>query len=150
MPDTTAPTSPQGGDKGTAQQAKPEPDQDITPKGSQETTTADHLEKEGDQGLIPHAGSASTKILELASELRDLVGDAAALVEKKVNELDVEQGPGPYGSPGTCAPSDLDAIASGALPAVVSQETAESDITGKHLKDSKGAADEEEHKNSTK
>ncbi|KAF2711664.1 hypothetical protein K504DRAFT_351973, partial [Pleomassaria siparia CBS 279.74] len=63
-----------------------------------------------------------------------VVDDAVAWVEKKAEKLSEEEGVGPYASPATCMPSDLDAIATGILPAVPSQETEEK-MEAKKLED---------------
>jgi hypothetical protein len=61
-------------------------------------------------------------------------------VEQKADKLsnEEEDGVGPYASPGLCTPSDLDAIATGILPAMPSQKTVE-----------KGEARKLEHKKAT-
>lgn len=53
--------------------------------------------------------------------------EAIAWVEQKAEKLgnEDEEGVGPYASPGLCAPSDLDGIATGVLPALSSQESGE-------------------------
>jgi len=51
--------------------------------------------------------------------VRTAVDSAIAWAEQKVDKLSAEQDTtGPYASPATCMPSDLDAIASGILPAL--------------------------------
>jgi hypothetical protein len=48
-----------------------------------------------------------------------VVDGAVAWAEKKVEKLTSEgDSTGPYTSPATCAPSDMDVIASGVLPAM--------------------------------
>lgn len=74
----------------------------------------------GDQGLIPHADSAVESVTELAKGVENAISGAVAWAEKKVDQLTSEDnnGVGPYASPATCIPSDLDPISSGVLPAM--------------------------------
>ncbi|EUC51414.1 hypothetical protein COCMIDRAFT_204 [Bipolaris oryzae ATCC 44560] len=68
------------------------------------------------------ASRASTLLSEVIQGAKTAVGDVLAWAEKKVGSLDSEKGgAGPYDSPATCMPSDLDAIASGILPAMPSK-----------------------------
>lgn len=52
---------------------------------------------------------------EVAKGVKSVVDEAVAWAEEKVGKLSAkeEDGTGPYGSPATCAPSDLDPIATG-------------------------------------
>lgn len=81
---------------------------------------------------------------DIAKGVKDIakaaVNEAVAWVEQKAGKLsnEDEDGIGPYASPGLCAPRDLDAIATGVLPAMPSHETGE-----------KGEARKLEHENAT-
>ncbi|KAF1848388.1 uncharacterized protein K460DRAFT_364365 [Cucurbitaria berberidis CBS 394.84] len=66
--------------------------------------------------------SAAKLVEEVARGMKIAVNEAFTWVEKKTDELSAEQdSTGPYTSPATCAPSDLDVIASGILPAMPTQ-----------------------------
>jgi hypothetical protein len=98
-----------------------------------------------DQGVMPHATVSAVRLTEdIAKGVKDIakaaVNEAVAWVEQKADKLsnEHEDGVGPYASPGLCAPSDLDAIATGVLPAMPSHETRE-----------KGEARKLEHENAT-
>lgn len=61
----------------------------------------------------------TTLVSEVIHGAKAAVDDALAWAEKTVEALGSDQdGVGPYESPGTCMPSDLDPIASGILPAM--------------------------------
>ncbi|KAF1942521.1 hypothetical protein EJ02DRAFT_502778 [Clathrospora elynae] len=64
--------------------------------------------------------SAVKLVEEVVQGVKAAVDGALAWAEKKVEELGSEQDAtvGPYTSPATCMPSDLDVIASGILPAI--------------------------------
>lgn len=71
--------------------------------------------------MIPHAvASARAAASDVAQGVKAAVSDAVAWTEAKVEKLSAkrEDGVGPYGSLSTCAPSDLDPIAQGVLPAL--------------------------------
>lgn len=57
------------------------------------------------------------------------VDGAVSWVEQKVDKLNEEDeaGVGPYASPATCVPSDLDPLASGVMPAVEAEKLNESE-----------------------
>ena len=60
---------------------------------------------------------------ELAHGVKVVVDGAVAWAERKVEKLTAENdSTGPYTSPATCAPSDMDVIASGILPALPKEE----------------------------
>lgn len=62
--------------------------------------------------------TATTIVSEVAQSVKSAVDTAIAWAETKVESLSAEHdSTGPYTSPATCMPSDLDAIASGILPA---------------------------------
>ncbi|KAH7551568.1 hypothetical protein BM1_09884 [Bipolaris maydis] len=68
------------------------------------------------------ASRPSTLLSEVIQGAKSAVDDVLSWAEKKVGSLDSEKGgAGPYDSPATCMPSDLDAIASGILPAMPSK-----------------------------
>lgn len=68
------------------------------------------------------------------------VDGAIAWVEKKAEALSSESdNNGPYTSPATCAPSDLDPIASGVLPAMSPpKKNVEEESTKKHNDEEEG------------
>ncbi|KAF2445338.1 hypothetical protein P171DRAFT_484032 [Karstenula rhodostoma CBS 690.94] len=81
-----------------------------------------------DAPLLPHAASSAS---DVASKLKSAVENVASTVktaassvlewtEAKAEKLTAqkEDGTGPYGSVSTCAPSDLDPIGQGVLPAL--------------------------------
>lgn len=58
--------------------------------------------------------------------MKAAVDGALTWAEKKSEELSLEQdSTGPYTSPATCVPSDLDAIANGILPAMPTERQPE-------------------------
>ncbi|KAF2800571.1 hypothetical protein K505DRAFT_355541 [Melanomma pulvis-pyrius CBS 109.77] len=89
---------------------------------------------DGEQGIMPHSTVSAVKVAgDIAKGVKAAVDDAVAWAEKKADKLSAEEGGvGPYASPATCLQtSDLDAIASGVLPAMPSQETENKGKTGK-------------------
>jgi hypothetical protein len=52
--------------------------------------------------------------------MKAVINEAIGWADRKAGDLsaDKEEGAGPYGSPATCVPSDLDPIASRVLPAM--------------------------------
>lgn len=80
---------------------------------------------------MPHTPLTSTVraaegiVKEVYAKGMAAVNEAVVWAERKAENLSQEEGAGPYASPATCMPSDLDAIASGILPAVPSQEIVE-------------------------
>jgi hypothetical protein len=63
--------------------------------------------------------TATTIVSEVAQSVKSAVDTAIAWAETKAESLSAEHdSTGPYASPATCMPSDLDAIASGILPAM--------------------------------
>ena len=67
--------------------------------------------------------TAAKVLEEVAHGVKIAVDEAVAWVEKKAEALSSESdSTGPYTSPATCVPSDLDPIACGALPAVLKEE----------------------------
>ena len=83
---------------------------------------------------MPHAPLTSTVqaaegiVKEVYAKGVAAVNEAVVWAERKAEKLSQEEGAGPYASPATCVPSDLDVIASGILPAVPSQEIVEKEM----------------------
>ncbi|KAH7390714.1 hypothetical protein BKA66DRAFT_568648 [Pyrenochaeta sp. MPI-SDFR-AT-0127] len=72
--------------------------------------------------------SAAKLVEEVVHGVRAAVDGALTWAEKKADGLSLEQGnTGPYASPATCMPSDLDAIASGILPTMSTQAPSKKD-----------------------
>lgn len=95
---------------------------------------SDQEATDGEQGIMPHATVSAVKVAgDIAKGVKAAVDEAVAWAEKKADKLSAEEGGvGPYASPATCIQtSDLDAIASGVLPAMPSQETENKGETGK-------------------
>ncbi|CAO2654325.1 Nn.00g110580.m01.CDS01 [Neocucurbitaria sp. VM-36] len=70
--------------------------------------------------------SAARLVDSAVRGMKVAVDGALAWAEKKTDELSAEEdSTGPYTSPATCVPSDLDAIASGILPAMPTQRQSE-------------------------
>lgn len=87
---------------------------------------------DNDQAAMSQAKLSKIPALgEVAKGVKTAVTEAVAWVENKANAMAEEKvdGRGPYSSPGTCAPSDLDVIATGVLPAMLSQESRAGSIT---------------------
>ena len=87
---------------------------------------------DGEQGVLPHArASAAKAAVDIAKGVETAVIEAVAWAEKKVDELGKKEegGVGPYASPATCAPSELDPIAGGVLPSMEMKKASE---TPKH------------------
>ncbi|KAI1549232.1 hypothetical protein PtrCC142_003766 [Pyrenophora tritici-repentis] len=65
------------------------------------------------------ASAASILVSEVVQSVKTAVDDALTWAENKVDGLHPgQESAGPYTSPATCMPSDLDVIASGLMPAV--------------------------------
>ncbi|EOA84975.1 hypothetical protein ACJQWK_06571 [Exserohilum turcicum] len=103
------------------------PDTDATPAdSSSESTAPTATDSKGE------TAGATTLVAEVLQGAKSAVDDALTWAEKKVGSLGLEQGStGPYDSPATCMPSDLDAIASGILPAMPSKKHDEQDPKAK-------------------
>jgi hypothetical protein len=83
------------------------------------TTSALSPPSSDSTGDIDGIYKASTLVSEVIHSAKTAVDDALSWAEKKVGSLGSGKGgTGPYDSPATCAPSDLDAITSSILPAV--------------------------------
>jgi hypothetical protein len=79
----------------------------------------------------------AAKVVEAAVHgMKVAVEGAVAWAEKKVEELGSKtDNTGPYASPATCAPSDMDPISSGVLPAMPSQQN---ENTAEHVNEKDG------------
>ncbi|KAF2027231.1 hypothetical protein EK21DRAFT_91663 [Setomelanomma holmii] len=75
-------------------------------------------------GQRTHGTQSAAKVVEeVVHGVKVAVDAAIAWAERKVDDLSSEaDSTGPYTSPATCVPSDLDAIASGVLPAMPTQD----------------------------
>lgn len=72
-------------------------------------------------GILPQTATAAAKVAEdVAKGVKSTIEGVVAWTEAKAAKLSEhrEDGTGPYDSPGTCAPSDQDAIGAGILPAM--------------------------------
>lgn len=90
--------------------------------------------------------SAAEVVEEVVHGVKTVVDGAIAWAEKKADQLSSKSdSTGPYTSPATCAPSDLDPIASGVLPAMLVQEKADQEgPTRKHTGNNERNQDEKE------
>lgn len=87
-------------------QIEPKPSKPPTPFGQRTDGTA----------------SAAKAVEDVAHEVKVAVDKALDWAEKKADKLsDEADTTGPYTSPATCAPTDMDPIASGFLPAMPTQ-----------------------------
>jgi uncharacterized protein YjbJ (UPF0337 family) len=80
---------------------------------------------DGGQSTLSTAAASAKQIAgDVAQGVKTAVGDAMAWAEAKADKLAAkeEHGVGPYGSVATCAPSDLDVISTGVLPAMPSPD----------------------------
>lgn len=77
---------------------------------------------------------ASNLVSDVIQTARTAADNALSWAEKKAGTLDFEEKFGPYSSPATCMPSDLDAIANGILPAMPTKAQLDDGI-GKQSKD---------------
>lgn len=98
--------------------------------------------KEADQGLVPHTTTSATQVAgDVAKGVKTALEDVVIWAEKKAEKLseENEEGVGPYGSPATCIPSDLDPIASGVMPAMEAENVKEiqGDDASKGMKEQK-------------
>ncbi|RAR10002.1 hypothetical protein DDE83_005217 [Stemphylium lycopersici] len=94
--------------------------------------------------ITDDSSRATTLISEVIHGARAAVDDALAWAEKTVEALGSNQdGVGPYDSPGTCMPSDLDPIASGILPAMPNK-TQHDDGIKKEAKNKDGLKEDKE------
>ncbi|CAI6334613.1 unnamed protein product [Periconia digitata] len=97
---------------------------------------------ESDQAAMPHTEASALQAIEnVAKGVKTVVTEAVAWVEDKAGEMtEKQEDTGPYSSLATCAPSDLDVIATGVLPAMPA-EGSESDTK------SKGGKQDKVHRN---
>lgn len=113
---------------------------DITPVDSpSESTASTAKDNNGD------TAGATALVSEVIQGAKSVVDDALSWAEKKVGSLGLEQGgTGPYDSPATCMPADLDAIASGILPAIPNKEQGDEDAQDKNEKNESNKGKEED------
>ncbi|KAH5683181.1 hypothetical protein HBI21_037280 [Parastagonospora nodorum] len=90
--------------------------------------------------------SAAEVVEEVVHGVKTVFDGAIAWAEKKADQLSSgSDSTGPYTSPATCAPSDLDPIASGVLPAMLVQEKVDQERpTQKHTGNDERNRDEKE------
>ncbi|KAI4670754.1 uncharacterized protein J4E88_009847 [Alternaria novae-zelandiae] len=94
-------------------------DQDTTKSSSTSPRSASDSSAISTDGTTEASPTATTIVSDVVETVRTAVDCAIAWAEQKVDKLSAEQDTtGPYASPATCMPSDLDAIASGILPAL--------------------------------
>ncbi|PVI00533.1 hypothetical protein DM02DRAFT_628480 [Periconia macrospinosa] len=101
-----------------------------TPSRPDQSSKPDAMDS--NQTTMPHAKQfAIQAVEEVAKGVKTAVTGAVAWVEDKATAMSEKQedGTGPYSSPGTCAPSDLDVIATGVLPAMPPQESRDGNMT---------------------
>ncbi|KAG9190233.1 hypothetical protein G6011_08321 [Alternaria panax] len=120
------------------------------------STSASEGTMSATDGTTEGTTTAASIVSEVVQSVKTAVDSAIAWAETKVDSLSAEQNStGPYTSPATCMPSDLDVIASGILPAmptarqydgVVEDERKEAESTEKTT----GTDDEEGKKNGEK
>ncbi|PSN64636.1 hypothetical protein BS50DRAFT_78649 [Corynespora cassiicola Philippines] len=103
------------------------------PPATHHVSESDSQDTVSDQGVMPHSPSAAKVVEEVAQSVKAAVQEAVAWAGEKATKLSEkdEDGVGPYASPATCAPTDLDAIASGVLPAMPSTSTSENEDSDK-------------------
>ncbi|CAN9413550.1 unnamed protein product [Alternaria sp. RS040] len=83
--------------------------------------------------------TTTTIVSEVAQSVKSAVDTAIAWAETKVESLSAEHdSTGPYTSPATCMPSDLDAIASGILPAMPIARQYDGGVDDEKKKEAKG------------
>ena len=94
-------------------------DRDITKASSASPRSASDSSTISTDGTTEASPTAATIVSEVVQSVKTAVDGALAWAEQKVDKLGAEQDTtGPYASPATCMPFDLDAIASGILPAL--------------------------------
>lgn len=87
------------------------------------------------------SGSAAKLVEQVSQGVKDAMYGAIAWAEEKVDKLGSEQDSnGPYTSPATCAPCDLDPIASGVLPAIPTQTPSKKNTEGSKEENGSGEA----------
>jgi hypothetical protein len=88
--------------------------------------------------------SAAKVVEEVVHGVKVAVDGAMAWAEKKAEQPSSEaDNNGPYTSPATCAPSDLDPIASGALPIMSTSKKATEEDTAKEQNNAEEGTKEE-------
>ena len=100
-------------------QNSPHQTQDTTKSSSASPRSASDNSTISTDGTTEATPTAAAIVSEVVQTVKTAVDGAIAWAEQKVDKLGAEQDTtGPYTSPATCMPSDLDAIASGILPAL--------------------------------
>ncbi|KAI4659098.1 uncharacterized protein J4E92_003903 [Alternaria infectoria] len=113
-------TTPNTEEKSPARQRNsPHQTQDTTKSSSASPRSASDNSTISTDGTTEATPTAAAIVSEVVQTVKTAVDGAIAWAEQKVDKLGAEQDTtGPYTSPATCMPSDLDAIASGILPAL--------------------------------
>jgi len=94
-------------------------DQDTTKSSSASPRSTSNNSTISTDGTTEATPTAAAIVSDVVETVKTAVDSAIAWAEQKVDKLSAEQDTtGPYTSPATCMPSDLDAIASGILPAL--------------------------------
>ncbi|KAH6864735.1 hypothetical protein BKA58DRAFT_231423 [Alternaria rosae] len=107
------------GRKSPAERQIHSPQDQDTPVASTAPASITNSSTTGTDGTIEATPTAATIVSEVVQSVKIVVDGAIAWAEQKIDKLSAEQDTtGPYASPATCMPSDLDAIASGILPAM--------------------------------
>ncbi|KAI4952865.1 hypothetical protein J4E86_006401 [Alternaria arbusti] len=101
------------------QRTSPHQNQDTTNSSSASPRSASNSSTISTDGTSEATPTVATIVSDVVETVKTAVDSAIAWAEQKVDKLSAEQDTtGPYASPATCMPSDLDAIASGILPAL--------------------------------
>ncbi|KAI4914642.1 hypothetical protein J4E90_004673 [Alternaria incomplexa] len=94
-------------------------DQETTKSSSASPRSTSDSSTISTDGTTEASPTAATIVSDVVGTVKTAVDSAIAWAGQKVDKLSAEQDTtGPYASPATCMPSDLDAIASGILPAL--------------------------------
>jgi hypothetical protein len=95
--------------------------------------------------------SAAKLVEEVVQSVKSVVDKGLTWAENKVDEMsshEEHENVGPYTSPATCVPSDLDVIASGILPAVMQFDSndEEAEMEGEEAEEKNRDNDKEENR----
>lgn len=85
------------------------------------------------QGVMPSATTSTVKVVgDIAEGMKSAITGVVKWAEKKADDLGKENegGVGPYASPATCIPNELDPLSSGVMPAMEAETSKE-----KHAKE---------------
>ena len=94
-------------------------DQDTAKSSSASPRSASDSSTISTDGTTEASPTAKTIVSDVVGTVKTAADSAIAWAEQKVDKLSTERdNTGPYASLATCMPSDLDAIASGILPAL--------------------------------